>query len=153
MGKIRQFAAGAVGGLAGAALMGLSYAVVAKLIPQPAAHGDDATEKVANTVARVVAGTNLSPARKKAGGQFVHFAFGTGMGALYGLLADSFPTVSAGAGTLFGTAAYVGAHALAVPALGLARSPIKNGVAQESPELAAHLVYGLTTEAIRRALS
>jgi putative membrane protein len=153
MGRIRGAAAGAAGGLAGAALMGLAYAMVAKLIPQPPSHGEDATEKVANTVARVVAGRNLDPARKKTGGRLVHFAMGTGMGALYGLLADTFPPLSAGAGTLFGMAAYVGAHGLAVPALGLARSPIKNGVAQESPEFAAHLVYGLTTEAIRRALS
>lgn len=74
------------------------------------------------------------------------------MGALYGLLAETFPPLRAGAGTLFGATLYVGAHGIAVPALGLAPSPAKHRVAQEAPELAAHLVYGLATETIRRVL-
>lgn len=153
MGKIRGAAAGAVGGLAGAVLMGFSYALVAKLIPQPPSKGEDATETVAEAVAKNFAGSKLNPARKKTGGQVVHFAFGTGIGALYGVLANAFPALSAGAGTFFGASMYVGAHGLVVPALGLARSPMRNTPAQEAPELVAHLVYGLVTEAIRTVLS
>ena len=82
----------------------------------------------------------------------MHLAFGASVGALYGLLASIFPVITTGAGTVFGAAVYVGAHAITTPALGLAVSPIENGFAQESVEFASHLIYGLVTDGIRRFL-
>jgi putative membrane protein len=93
-----------------------------------------------------------SPAKPK-GGQIVHFAFGAGMGALYGLLAERFSPVTVGSGALFGVAVYAGAHGLAVPALDLAPSPLKNAPAQEGTELVSHLAYGMVTDAVRRVLT
>ena len=74
------------------------------------------------------------------------------MGALYGLLAENFSPVTAGAGALFGMTVYLGAHALAVPALGLAPSPASNDAAPESVELASHVVYGVVSDSVRRGL-
>lgn len=152
MGKLRGLAAGAAGGLVGAALMGPLHMMATKVMRQ-SSQGEDATEKVANAIARKAAGRKLKKPQKKKGGQIVHFAFGAGMGALYGVLESIFPAVTIGSGAAFGAAVYVGAHALTVPMLGLAPSPIKNGPAQESVELASHLVYGLVTDGVRRVLS
>jgi putative membrane protein len=152
MGKLRAFAAGAAGGLAGAALMGSTCAKVAKLASSSPPQGEDATEKVANVLAITLTGRRIRRSKKKIAGQIVHFAFGACMGGLYGLVADSFPKFAAAKGTLFGVAMYLGAHALTVPALGLAPSPSENGAAQEAPEFAAHIAYGLVTEKVRRAL-
>ena len=156
MAKLRGLIAGAAGGLAGAALMGPFHAAASKVIKPPSPQGEDATEKVANAVARKATGRTLSRSKKPKAGQIVHFVFGASVGALYGLLAEEFSPLSIGAGALgalFGTAVYLGAHATLVPALGLAPSPVRNGPAREGTELASHLAYGLVTEAVRRVLT
>jgi putative membrane protein len=153
MAKLRGLIAGAIGGLAGAALMGPLHTAAAKVIDLQAPKGEDATEKVANTVVTKVTGRKLRRSKRPKGGQVVHFAFGAGMGALYGLLAENFSPLRIGAGAFFGAAVYLGAHALAVPALGLAPSPLENSPAQEGTELASHLAYGVVTDAVRRALT
>lgn len=132
--------------------MGPTYMAVTKLMPTSSPAGEDATEKVANAASRKFSGRKLSRSKKELGGRIVHFAFGAGMGALYGLLAEAFPAIGGGGGAVLGTGLYVGAHGIAVPVLGLAPSPVKNGALQESPELAAHLVYGFVTEGVRRLL-
>jgi putative membrane protein len=152
MAKLKGVIAGAIGGLAGAALMGPLNEAAAKLVKLKTPRGEDATEKVANALATKVTGRKLSLSAKPKGGKIVHFAFGTGMGALYGLLAERFSPVTTGAGALFGMAVYAGAHGLAVPALDLAPSPLENAPAQEGTELASHLAYGLVTDAVRRLL-
>jgi len=153
MAKLRGLIAGAAGGLAGAALMGPLHAAAAKVIDLETLKGEDATEKVANAVVSKLTGRKLSRSKKPKAGQVVHFAFGAGMGALYGLLAENFSSLPPAAGAFFGTAVYLGAHAVAVPALGLAPSPLENGPAQEGTELVSHLAYGLVTDAVRRALT
>jgi len=153
MAKLRAVLAGALGGLAGAALMAPVHMAAAELAKQEAPKGEDATQKVAQTVVAKTTGRKLPRAQKAKAGQVVHFAFGAAMGALYGLLAENFPFVTAGAGTLFGAAVYTGAHALTVPALGLAPGPAENGAAREAAELGSHVVYGVVTDAVRRALT
>jgi len=152
MEKLKEVIAGAVGGLAGAALMGPLHAAAAKLTKQKPPSGEDATERVANAVVKKFTGRKLSRSAKPKGGQIVHFAFGAGMGALYGLLAERFSPLTAGSGALFGVAVYAGAHGLAVPALDLSPSPLENAPAQEGTELASHLAYGVVTDAVRRLL-
>lgn len=153
MAKIKTVMAGVLGGLAGAALMGPVHMAAAKLSKLEPSQGEDATEKVAVAVAKQVAGQRLTRSGKKRGGQIVHFAFGAGVGALYGLLAEHFSPVRLGAGALFGIAVYAGAHALTVPALGLAPGPAENGPVKEAPELASHVVYGLVTHAVSRLIA
>ena len=152
MSKWKGMLAGAVGGLAGAALMGPLHMAAARWTKPKQPNGADATEKVASALAAQVAGRSLNQNTKKAGGQLVHFAFGAGMGGLYGLLAETSSFVTTGAGALFGISVYLGAHALAVPALGLAPSPVRNEAAPEAVELASHLVYGVVSDSIRRSL-
>jgi uncharacterized membrane protein YagU involved in acid resistance len=153
MAQPKGLIAGAVGGLVGAALMAPLHAKAAKLMKLKPPKGEDATVKVANAAAMKVAHRKLTRSEKLLGGQAVHFAFGVSMGALYGLLAERFPPVTIGAGSLFGVAVYSGAHALAVPTLDLGPSPLETGPAHESTELISHVAYGFITDAIRRVLT
>ena len=84
--------------------------------------------------------------------QLVHYAFGGGVGAVYGGLAELAPRLATGFGVPFGLAVWLGAHVITVPALGLAEPPVRRPLATEAPELGLHLVYGAVAELVRRIL-
>lgn len=86
------------------------------------------------------------------GGMAVHFAFGGAMGALYGGSAETNPDVAVSAGLPFGMALWLAAHEIAVPALGWSKPPNRARFAEHVLELASHLVYGFTTDAVRRMI-
>ncbi len=83
-------------------------------------------------------------------GMAIHFAFGTLAGGLYGWLAEVFPPVTAAGGTAFGTALWLAADELAVPALGLMNPPARNPAPMHAAAWSVHLVYGAVLEAGRR---
>jgi putative membrane protein len=115
---------------------------------------EDATMKAAGKLARA-AGRELTQEQKKQASPWVHYGFGTAMGALWGMAMETSPRgVRAQRvpffGSLFGSALFLGADEMAVPALGLAE-------ASESPSShlygwASHLVYGVTAEFVRRQI-
>jgi putative membrane protein len=152
---VRGAFAGFVGGLLAAGAMSLAHRLVADLVPkadapetQPA---DDATVKVASQALRLV-GCPLAEAQKPLAGNIVHYGFGAVIGSVYGAVAEVAPRVTAALGLPFGIAVWLGAHVIAVPALGLAEPPTRQSVGKEAEELGLHLVYGLTTELVRRLL-
>jgi uncharacterized membrane protein YagU involved in acid resistance len=118
--------------------------------PQNAEDSEDSTVKVADTVTWLVTGQHLSKRGKQKGGPVVHYAFGTVMGALYGALAELSGSATAGAGTAFGTGLFIAADEVMVPALGLSKPPTQQPVSDQFTHYAAHLVYGATTELVRR---
>lgn len=112
---------------------------------------EDATMKTADAIVSTLSGgRHLSYEGKKKGGPVVHYAFGAVMGGVYGALAERVPSTTAGFGTGFGSALFAGADLLAVPALHLSQSNGDEPVSSLATPFAAHLVYGLTTEAVRR---
>ncbi|HTV81728.1 MAG TPA: DUF1440 domain-containing protein [Acidobacteriaceae bacterium] len=113
----------------------------------------DATMKAADALtATAMGGQHLSPEGKQKGGPIVHYGFGAQMGAVYGGLAEYSGTVRIGLGAGFGTVLFAGADLVAVPALHLS-PPLKEFPAKSlATPFAAHLVYGATTELLRRAL-
>jgi uncharacterized membrane protein YagU involved in acid resistance len=113
-------------------------------------NGEDATEKTAQSLARNFSGKRLRKRQEKVAGQLVHYIFGTGVGALYGVAVEYSPTAVAGAGGLFGCGVWLGAHVTAVPALGLAKPVWRSDVGMESAELVAHVAYGAICEAVRK---
>jgi putative membrane protein len=124
--------------------------------PQPAqAIGDaseDATVRLADTAMSAVGHPLTEPREKQVAGEFVHLAFGGLSGALYGLACELNPRWRAGGGVPFGLLVWVVADEGVVPALGLSRSP-----REASPQLLAygvlsHVVYGATTELLRKQL-
>jgi len=113
---------------------------------------EDATMKAAGKLAHA-AGGELTKEQKGQASPWVHYGFGTAMGALYGMAMETSPHgVRAQRipvfGSLFGSALFLGADEMAVPVMGLAE-PAKT----PSSHLygwASHMVYGLTAEFVRR---
>jgi len=118
--------------------------------PKDEEQSEDSTMKVADTVAWLVTGQHLTKQGKQKGGPIVHYAFGALMGALYGALAELPETSTSGAGTAFGTGLFIAADEIMVPALGLSKPPTQQPVSDQLTHYAAHLVYGTTTEMVRR---
>jgi putative membrane protein len=114
---------------------------------------EDATMKAAEGIVHTVSrGQHLSLEERKKGGPLVHYAFGALVGGLYGALAECSDRTSVGFGTVFGTLLFIGADLIAVPAFGLGPSAAEQPVAAQATPLAAHLVYGATTDLVRRAI-
>lgn len=144
---------GVLAGLTGGLIASWVMNQIPKPPPSPAAKkGDDATQKTANAISKNVAGHTLTTKEKATAGPIVHYVFGSTMGALYGAAAEVWRPTQLGWGLPFGTALWVGADEIAVPALGLGGAPVDTPPAIHAYGLAVHLVYGMTTEVVRRAI-
>lgn len=116
-------------------------------------HSDepDATMKVADKITETVTGgQHLTYEQEQKGGPIVHYVFGALAGGVYGGLAEYSPLVRSGFGTTFGSALFTTADLLAVPALKLAPPADQQSTASLATPYAAHIVYGITTELVRR---
>jgi putative membrane protein len=124
--------------------------------PQPAQAignaSDDATSRVANTVASAAGYPLSSPRAKQMAGEFVHLAFGAINGALYGAAVELNPRMRAAAGVPFGVTLWALADEGLVPALGLKRSPRETSAGLHAYSFSSHLIYGATTELVRSVL-
>src|SRR5262245_28548462 len=146
----RGAVAGLLGGLLAAGAMSLAH----RLLTDPeaqAAGAEDPTIKVASAATRL-AGYRLRREHKASAGSIVHYAFGAVVGALYGAAAEIAPRAKIALGLPFGAAVWLGAHVVAVPALGLAESPTRQPLGKEAEEFGLHLLYGSVTELGRRLL-
>jgi hypothetical protein len=145
--------AGAIGGLAASWIMPRFQMLLSRALSNSDPHegqGEDATVKTAKKISSRLLGHELSEEEKKTAGPVVHYAYGTGIGALYGGLAQKQEKTTAGFGTAYGAAAWVLGDEVAVPALGLGKKPTETPISQHLQFLAAHLVYGVTLEGVRR---
>jgi putative membrane protein len=146
---------GLVGGLLAAGAMSIAHRILADLSPPaqspPSGEVEDSTVKVASAATRLV-GYRLGEDQKGLAGSVVHYAFGAGVGAVYGAAAEVVPRVTTAFGLPFGAAVWLGAHVVAVPALGLAEPPTRQPIGKEAKEFGLHLVYGAVTDLVRRLL-
>lgn len=107
--------------------------------------------KVAENVAASVAGARLNDREKDVGGTLVHYLFGASMGAIYGAASEWKPATAAAAGLPFGIAVWVAADEFGLPVTGLSRKPTDYPASRHVASFGSHLVFGLTTEIVRRA--
>jgi putative membrane protein len=112
---------------------------------------EDATMKAADAiVSTATGGRHLTWEQKQKAGPIMHYVFGALMGGMYGGLAEYSSTITSGFGTTFGGILFGGADVFAVPTPNL--SPPLDG--QATSELVspfgAHVVFGVTTELVRR---
>jgi putative membrane protein len=176
---LKGLAAGLVGGLVAAAVMNQFQKVLGKiLMGEEESHGaqslqegspahgvgralheegkddpkDDSAERLANAVSVGLTGRELTKEQKDLGATAFHYAFGASMGAVYGAAADVLPAVTVGAGVPYGALVWLGADEGVVPLIGLSKTPEKYPASVHASALAAHLVYGLTLEATRKAV-
>ena len=78
--------------------------------------------------------------------------FGSVMGGFYGALAENAPAARALSGAAYGTAVWAGADEIAMPALGLSDRTDLQPFERHVHSFAAHIVYGVTTELVRRGV-
>jgi hypothetical protein len=145
--------AGGIGGLAASWIMPKFQFLLSRALGHSDPHegqGEDATVRTAQRISSAMLGYQLSAEEEKTAGPLVHYVYGTGIGALYGGLAQKHETITLGFGVAYGAAAWALGDEIAVPALGLGKKPTEVPVSQQLQFLAAHLVYGITLEGVRR---
>ena len=115
--------------------------------------GEDATMKAADLIASEThGGQHLTHEERAKEGPIVHYSFGALMGGLYGGLAEYSPLVRSGFGTVFATGLFVGGDLIAVPTLHLSKPLSAYPASSYAGPFTAHLVYGATTELVRRII-
>jgi len=113
---------------------------------------DDTTVKAASAISEGLFDHKLTTDEKKIAGPAIHYSLGTGVGGLYGAVAEVVPEVTSAAGLPFGMVFWLIVDESAVPMLGLSKGPTQYPVSTHAYALTSHLVYGLTAEAVRRGL-
>jgi hypothetical protein len=113
---------------------------------------DPATYVAADAVATAVTGRPVPRAYKPMAGAAIHYAFGGAVGAIYGAAAARAPEITALGGVPFGATVWLIADEIGTPVTGLAKPPTEYPLRDHATSLATHVVYGATTEAVRRCI-
>jgi putative membrane protein len=113
---------------------------------------EPSTVKVAQAISKGLINEEIRKENRAAAGESVHYIMGGISGALYGMAAEVTPLATAGDGVAFGTSVWMAADNAVVPALGLAKPPTETPWSTHIYALSSHLVYGVVTETVRRAL-
>ncbi len=151
---LRGAIAGLVAGLVASLAMDLAQKALSRMQSSDDSKNEEpATEKAADRVAEGVTGAPVSEANKPLAGQAVHYGFGALLGLGYGIAAEYRPGITAGAGAGFGLGTAALFDEIGVPAAGLGEAPWKADVSTHLYTLASHLVFGTTTEVVRRVIA
>lgn len=149
----RGLAGGITSGLIAAGTMnGFQAAVTALSSDKGQDKSDPATVKAADIVSEASTGGPVPEPHRKDAGQAVHYLTGAALGALYGVVAEFEPQITAGFGTAFGTAIALVLDDAIVPALALGDAPWKSSPETLAYGLVSHLVFGASLEASRAIL-
>jgi hypothetical protein len=116
----------------------------------PWAHAP-APAQVGRLFVRTLTGKDVPPERIPLFTNAVHWAFGTGMGAMYGLARSRLRLTPAAQGPLFGLGVWAQSYATLVP-LGLYKAPWRYPARTIAKDISYHLVYGGGTAAGYEAL-
>jgi putative membrane protein len=141
-GKPRSLAKGIVAGLIGGLAGTVAKTLVERMFP-PRTRGEQEPQEA-------LAGHELSPEARAMAAEGIHWRFGAAAGAVYGALAEYFPAATAKEGASFGMALEALTHETALPALGLSAEPEDQTTRERASEMTSHVVYGITTELVRR---
>lgn len=113
---------------------------------------DTAPARLANALSIAAFNRELTKREKEVAGAFFHYAMGVTSGAIYGAVAEATPDVCAALGLPYGAAVWAIADELVVPALGLSKWGTEYPLSIHAYALASHLVFGLTTEIVRKVV-
>jgi putative membrane protein len=113
----------------------------------------NATELTAQAIAAHTIDRPLTDDELAIAAPAVHYGFGASMGALYGALAEAAPArTTVATGAAFGTLIWIGGDEIAVPLFGLSKANAEYSLETHAQAWAAHIVYGVTTELVRRGV-
>lgn len=150
--------AGLVGGLVASFVMGEFQALLSALSeeekkkPKNKKEDEPANVKTAEAISENVFDHQLKKSEKEPAGEAVHYAMGAASGLIYGIASEIAPSATAGLGLPFGAAVWLVADDIVVPALGLSKPPTEYALSTHAYALTSHLVYGLTTDLVRRGV-
>ena len=113
---------------------------------------DNAAVRTGNALSELVLDHHLTKSEKETAGAVAHYAMGATSGAIYGAVAEMMPAATVAEGLPFGAAVWLIADEAIVPAAGLSRKPSDYPPSIHAYAFASHLVFGLTTELVRRAI-
>ncbi len=106
-----------------------------------------ATIRAAEAAAAAV-GRRIPEERKGLGGWIVHYAYGVAWGAAFALAARALaPRAPVASGLAFGAVLWLLSDEVLVPLFRFSRPPVRYPASTHAKGLAAHLVYGVATEA------
>ena len=109
----------------------------------------NSNELAAQAAARYLIGRYLTRDELRIAAPVVHYSFGAVVGAIYGAYVER---RRGGSGAWLGAALWLAADEIAMPVLGLSEPTTRRPLEMHMQSLAAHLVYGTTTEAVRRSV-
>ncbi len=137
--------AGAIGGLAGAAVkLGCE-----KIAPPRTPDREPPPGVIAANIVRAVSGRELSHERMATVALAIHWTFSTLTSAMYGALAARAKPARAGGGVAFGIAVWVGFHEITLPLL-RATPPLRElPIGEQINEAISHAIFGVTVERVR----
>lgn len=151
--------AGIVGGIVGTLVMGGFQSLLSSLAEeekkskkQSKKEDEPANVKAAEAISENVFGHHLTKSEKEPAGEAMHWAMGAGSGLIYGLTSEIAPVSSVGFGVPFGAAVWLIADDVVIPALGLSKPVTEYPLSTHACALTSHLVYGITTDIVRRAI-
>jgi hypothetical protein len=117
---------------------------------QERSEGQNSNEIAAQAVARQVTGQPLDRRRLGMAAALMHYSFGTAVGALYGAYAEG--RTRDRTGIMFGLTVWLLADEIAMPLLRLSDSTLHRPLEKRLQSIAAHVVFGVTTELTRTAV-
>ena len=111
---------------------------------------EPATVKAAEMISEGAFDHHLTKKEREIAGPSMHYAMSATSGVIYGVASELAPITSVAAGLPFGAAVWLIADDVAIPALGLSKSPTEYPLSTHAYALSSHLVYGLTTDLVRK---
>ena len=125
-------------------------AVPARSQDEAGGQTDPARVETAGAAVMSTVGRHLAPVEQA--GSLLHYGFGTAVGAVYGVLVETRPELTRLGGIPFGLGVWASADEVGVAAAGISAPPWNRPMRAHTYSLLSHAVYGLTTEAVRKAV-
>jgi len=154
---VKGAVAGLIGGLVASFVMSEFQSLLSAILEEEKKskkkrEEEPANVKAAEEISEAVFDHRLKKSEKEPAGEAMHYAMGATSGLIYGAAAEIAPMTTVGLGLPFGAAVWFVADDVVVPALGLAKPATEYPFSTHAYALSSHLVYGLTTDLVRRAV-
>ena len=153
---VKGAVAGLVGGIVGSLVMTGFQTFLSSLSEEERKSKkkdeEPANVKAAEEISEALFDHELKKSEKEPAGEAMHYAMGATSGLIYGIASEIAPVTTVGLGLPFGAAVWLVADDVVVPALGLAKPATEYPLSTHAYALSSHLVYGLTTDIVRRAV-
>ena len=153
---VKGAVAGLVGGLVASFVMSEFQLLLSSLSQEEKKSkkkkDEPANVKTAEAISENVFRHKLLKSEKEAAGEAVHYAMGATSGLIYGIASEIAPMATVALGLPFGAAVWLVADDVVVPALGFSKPATEYPLSTHVYALSSHLVYGLTTDLVRRSL-